>query len=50
MASKEVSKAYSIEECLDKVKQYELDCKVGIVFVDGKIAANRGAMLIIKVK
>ncbi|MGC2574368.1 MAG: response regulator [Candidatus Nitrosopolaris sp.] len=44
----EVSKAYSIEECLDKVN--ELDGKVDIVFVDGKIAANRGAMLIIKVK
>ena len=28
----------------------ELDGKVDIVFVDGKIAANRGAMLIIKVK
>jgi DNA-binding response OmpR family regulator len=44
----EVSKAYSIEECLDKVN--ELDGKVDIVFVDGKIAVNRGAMLIIKVK
>jgi len=33
---------------LDKVN--ELDGKVDIVFVDGKIAANRGAMLIIKVK
>ena len=42
-----VSKAYSIEECLDRVN--ELEGKVDIVFVDGKIAANR-AMLIIKVK
>jgi DNA-binding response OmpR family regulator len=33
---------------LNKVN--ELDGKVDIVFVDGKIAANRGAMLIIKVK
>ena len=31
-------------------KVNELDGKVDIVFVDGKIAANRGAMLIIKVK
>jgi len=43
-----VSKAYSIEECLDRVN--ELEGKVDIVFVDGKIAANRGAMLIIKIK
>jgi len=35
-------------DCLDKVN--ELDGKVDIIFVDGKIAANRGAMLIIKVK
>jgi DNA-binding response OmpR family regulator len=33
---------------LNKVN--ELDGKVDIVFADGKIAANRGAMLIIKVK
>jgi len=33
---------------LDKVN--ELDGKVDIVLVDGKIAANRGAMLNIKVK
>jgi len=44
----EVFKAYSTEECLNKIN--ELDGKVEIVFVDGKIAANRGAMLIIKVK
>jgi DNA-binding response OmpR family regulator len=44
----EVFKAYSTEECLNKVN--ELDGKVDIVFVNGKIAANRGAMLIIKVK
>ena len=44
----EVYKAYSAEECFDKVN--ELDGKVDIVFVDGKIAADRAAMLIIKVK
>ena len=44
----EVFKAFSTEECLNKIN--ELDGKVDIVFVDGKIAANRGAMLIIKVK
>jgi DNA-binding response OmpR family regulator len=35
-------------KCLDKLN--ELDGKVDIVFVDGKIATNRGVMLIIKVK
>jgi len=44
----EVYKTYSAEECLNKVN--ELDGKVDIVFVDGKIAADRAAILIIKVK
>ena len=44
----EVHKTYSAEECLNKVN--ELDGKVDIVFVDGKIAANIAAILIIKVK
>ena len=44
----EVYKAYSIEECLNKVN--ELGGKVDVVFVDGKIAADRSAILIIKVK
>ena len=44
----EVFKAFSNEECLNKVN--ELGGKVDIVFVDGKIAADRAAMLIIKVK
>jgi len=39
---------YSSEECLNKVN--ELGNKVNVVFMDGKIAANRGAMLIVKVK
>ena len=44
----EVYKAYSAEECSNKVN--ELDGKVDIVFVDGKIAADKAAILIIKVK
>jgi DNA-binding response OmpR family regulator len=44
----EVYKTYSTEECLNKLN--ELDGKVDIVFVDGKIAADGAAMLIIKVK
>jgi len=44
----EVYKAYSAEECSNKIN--ELDGKVDIVFVDGKIAADRAAVLIIKVK
>jgi DNA-binding response OmpR family regulator len=44
----EVYKACSVEECLNKVN--ELDGKVDIVFVDGKIAADRSAMSIIKLK
>jgi DNA-binding response OmpR family regulator len=43
-----VHKTYSAEECLNKVN--ELDGKVDIIFVDGKIAADRTAILIIKVK
>ena len=44
----EVHKSFSAEECLNKVN--ELDGRVDIVFVDGKIAADRAAILIIKVK
>ena len=44
----EVYKTFSAEECLNKIN--ELDDKVDIVFVDGKIAADRAAILIIKVK
>lgn len=44
----EVYKTFSAEECLNKVN--ELDGSVDIVFVDGKIAADRAAILIIKVK
>ena len=41
-------KTYSAEECLNKVN--ELDGTVDIIFVDVKIAADRTAILIIKVK
>jgi DNA-binding response OmpR family regulator len=44
----EVYKTYSADECFNKLN--ELDGKVDIIFIDGKIAADRAAMLIIKVK
>jgi DNA-binding NtrC family response regulator len=44
----DVHKTYSAEECLNKLN--ELEGKVDVIFVDGKIAADRGAMLIVKIK
>jgi DNA-binding response OmpR family regulator len=44
----EVYKTYSADECSNKLN--ELDGKAEIIFIDGKIAADRAAMLIIKVK
>jgi DNA-binding response OmpR family regulator len=44
----EVHKTYSAEECLNKIK--ELEGIVDVIFVDGKIAADRATMLIINVK
>jgi DNA-binding NtrC family response regulator len=44
----EVHKTYSAEECLNKLN--ELEGKVDVIFVDGKIAEDRGAMLIVKTK
>jgi DNA-binding response OmpR family regulator len=44
----ETYKAFSVSECLNILK--ELEGKVDIIFMDGKIAADRGALLIIKVK
>jgi len=44
----EVHKAYAAEECLNKIK--ELEGIVDVIFVDGKIAADRAAMLIVNVK
>ena len=44
----EVYKTYAAEECLNKVK--ELEGIVDVIFVDGKIATDRAAMLIVNVK
>jgi DNA-binding response OmpR family regulator len=44
----EVYKIYNVEDCLNAIQQ--LDGKVDLIFVDGKIAADRAAMLIVKVK
>ena len=44
----EVNKTYTEEECLNKIK--ELEGIVDVIFVDGKIAADRATMLIVNVK
>jgi DNA-binding response OmpR family regulator len=44
----DVHKTYSADECLNKLK--ELEGKVDVIFVNGKIAEDRGAMLIVKIK
>jgi DNA-binding response OmpR family regulator len=44
----DVYKTYSAEECLNKLK--ELEGKVDVIFVNGKIAEDRGAMLIVNIK
>jgi DNA-binding response OmpR family regulator len=44
----EVYKTYSAEECLSKLE--ELEGKVDVMLLDGKIAADRGAMVIVKTK
>ena len=44
----DVHKVYSAQQCLDKLK--ELEAKVDVIFVNGKIAADRAAMLIVKIK
>lgn len=44
----DVHKVYSAEECLEKLK--ELEAKVDVICVNGKIAADRAATLILKVK
>ena len=48
MKGYEVYKTYSAEECLRKLE--ELEGKVDVVILDGKIAADRGAMVIVKAK
>jgi DNA-binding response OmpR family regulator len=44
----EVYKTYSAEEYLSKLQ--ELEGKVDVMFLGGKIAADRGAMVIVKTK
>jgi DNA-binding response OmpR family regulator len=44
----DVHKVFSADECLDKLK--ELEAKVDVICVNGKIAADRAAMLIVKIK
>jgi DNA-binding response OmpR family regulator len=44
----DVYKTYDAEECLNKLN--ELEGKVDVIFVNGKIAEDRGAMLIVKIK
>ena len=44
----DVHKVFNAEECLDKLK--ELEAKVDVICINGKIAADRAAMLIVKIK
>jgi DNA-binding NtrC family response regulator len=44
----DVHKTYSADECLNKLN--ELEGKVDVISIDGKIAEDRGAMLIVKIK
>jgi len=44
----DVHKVYDAEECLKKLN--ELQAKVDVISIDGKIAADRGAMLIVEIK
>jgi DNA-binding response OmpR family regulator len=44
----DVHKVYDTDNCLNKLN--ELERKVDVIFVNGKIAADRGTMLIVKIK
>ena len=44
----DVHKTYSADECLNKLN--EIEGKVDVISIDGKIAEDRGAMLIVKIK
>jgi two-component system KDP operon response regulator KdpE len=44
----DVHKVYDTDNCLNKLN--ELGRKVDVIFVNGKIAADRGTMLIVKIK
>ena len=48
MKGYEVFKTYSAEECLSKLR--ELGGKVDVMLLDGAIAADRGAMVIVNAK
>ena len=44
----EVYKTYSADECLSKLEEFE--GKVNVLLLNGKIAAERGTMVIVKAK
>ncbi len=44
----EVYKTYSADECINKLEEYE--GKVDVLLLDGAIAADRGAMVIVNAK
>ena len=44
----DVHKVYNADECLNKLN--EIEGKVDVISIDGKIAEDRGAMLIVKIK
>ena len=44
----EVYKTYSAEECLSKLEEFE--GKIDVLLLNGTIAADRGAMVIVKAK
>jgi DNA-binding response OmpR family regulator len=44
----EVYKTYSADECISKLEEFE--SKVDVMLLDGKIAADRGAMVIVKAR
>ena len=44
----EVYKTYSANECISKLEEFE--GKVNVLLLDGGIAADRGAMVIVKAK
>lgn len=49
LAGFEAHVALSAQECIDKIKQIEVD-RVDIVSMDGRIASDRATMLIVNVK
>ena len=44
----EVYKTYSADECISKLEEFE--GKVDVLFLDGAIASDRGAMVIVNAK